>query len=146
MAKLPPLMSALLLLSHCALANTDKQPARQLADEQALSLAQPEFLPPEQAFFLSYRYAQGTLILDWELADGHYLYKQYFNISEPDNAPAFRFLQPGEPHQDGQLIYRDRITIAVQLSDLKSRQLTLTYRGCTDTGKCYPVVMRQIDI
>ena len=53
-----------------------------LAWSAALAAAEPEFLPPDQAFRFSHTTtASGERLLNWDIAPGYYLYQQRLKIT-----------------------------------------------------------------
>lgn len=101
--------------------------------------SQPKFLPAEQAFVFSHQQTANRLDLNWQIADGYYLYKKEIEISGlPDLQVQF---PKAEHHHDeffGDVeIFRDQLAINVQLPENPQGQLTVRYQGCT-TGFCYP--------
>lgn len=101
--------------------------------------SQPKFLPVEQAFVFSHQQTANRLDLNWQIADGYYLYKKEIEIlGLPDLQVQF---PKAEHHHDeffGDVeIFRDQLAINVQLPENPQGQLTVRYQGCT-TGFCYP--------
>ena len=115
----------------------------------SLTRAEEEFLPPEQAFALRVE-TEGprTLVLEWSIAKGYYLYLSKFKfrsltedirLGEPE-------LPAGEIRQDeffGQVkILRDQTEVWLPLERTPSGahrlSLEVGYQGCADAGFCYP--------
>lgn len=102
--------------------------------------SQPKFLPAEQAFVFSHKYSENRLELNWQIADGYYLYKKEVEIksSLPLTPPQF---PRAEQHHDeffGNVdIFRHNLTIGVPLPAEAKGTIEVRYQGCT-SGFCYP--------
>lgn len=102
--------------------------------------SQPKFLPAEQAFVFSHKYSENRLELNWQIADGYYLYKKEVEIksSLPLAPPQF---PRAEQHHDeffGNVdIFRHNLTIGVPLPAAAKGTIEVRYQGCT-SGFCYP--------
>ncbi|MBF0785569.1 protein-disulfide reductase DsbD [Muribacter muris] len=100
------------------------------------------FLSNEQAFAFSSAQSDQQLLLNWQIADGYYLYKKELVIT-PQNVELGEVqLPPSEPHQDeffGEVaIYRNQLTIPVPiLAQQPNSRVSVRYQGCTK-GFCYP--------
>lgn len=100
---------------------------------------QPKFLPAEQAFVFSSQQNEQQLNLNWQIADGYYLYKKEIVISgiEP-LTPQF----PSAEHYHDEFfgdveIFRNQLTVGVPLPANSAGQVEVRYQGCTK-GFCYP--------
>lgn len=100
---------------------------------------QPKFLPAEQAFVFSSQQNEQQLNLNWQIADGYYLYKKEIVISgiEP-LTPQF----PSAEHYHDEFfgdveIFRNQLTVGVPLPANTAGQVEVRYQGCTK-GFCYP--------
>lgn len=100
---------------------------------------QPKFLPAEQAFVFSSQQNEQQLNLNWQIADGYYLYKKEIVISgiEP-LTPQF----PSAEHYHDEFfgdveIFRNQLTVGVPLPANIAGQVEVRYQGCTK-GFCYP--------
>jgi thiol:disulfide interchange protein DsbD len=138
----------------------ESSPSRRLAARAALALcglvawaaaafaADPELLPPEQAF----RYTAGVqgdeIIVDWSIEPGYYLYRS--RMSFATTTPGVTLGEPVYP--DGKIkedeffgrqeVYRDHATVRIPYSVLLEApaavELQLKLQGCADIGICYP--------
>lgn len=101
---------------------------------------QPQFLPADQAFAFSYQQDDGQLNLNWQIADGYYLYKK--EIAVQGNSTELGDVQfpAGEMHHDeffGDVeIFRHQLAVNVPLHRPQG-QVEVRYQGCTK-GFCYP--------
>ena len=113
-----------------------------------------QFLPPDEAFVLRWETAsQGGLVLNFEIADGYYLYRDKFAV-EALNAGvtvgAIRF-PPSESKDDPEFgpvqIYRHAVNLEVPLESTRQAEaprLRLIWQGCAEDGICYPPIKREI--
>ncbi len=111
------------------------------------------FLPPEQAFVFAAMVppSRDRLIVQWQLAEGYYLYHDKFKFSvsvgeigEPIYPPA----QWNEDQYYGRVqIYRQTIVeIELPLSvpaAATELPISVQYQGCADAGLCYPPIDHQ---
>jgi thioredoxin:protein disulfide reductase len=109
-----------------------------------ISLAQ-NVLPPEQAFSYEIRQVDGSIIIDFSLPDGYYLYKDKFNFSTlPDELIQSITFPAGAIHEDEFFgvseVYRSSFEIEVSLIPNNKNTITLNteLQGCADIGLCYP--------
>ncbi|MCG5515148.1 MULTISPECIES: protein-disulfide reductase DsbD [unclassified Ectothiorhodospira] len=108
-----------------------------------------ELLPPEQAFaFDAYMADADTVVAEWVIADGYYLYGEQFRFESQTDG-----IELGEPRRPagttkedeffGQVeTYRDRIRVQIPLTRTDDAPDTLDLQarsqGCADIGVCYP--------
>lgn len=118
-----------------------------LVPVRAQALKESDFLPPGEAFALTTRMAEPTVLeLAWRIAPTYYMYRDQFRI-EAD--PATVVL--GEPEiPRGTVLYdqvfekdlethRDAIVVRVPLpADAGPFAVLATSQGCADAGLCYP--------
>ena len=108
-----------------------------------------DLLPVEQAFAMSTEAsADGRHIrIDWEIADGYYLYRHAFRFepTSPDTALGAPEIPTGKAYSDeffGDVeIYRGdvRVTIPVEQAPAQGPlELRVAFQGCADLGVCYP--------
>jgi thiol:disulfide interchange protein DsbD len=131
---------------------------KRLTQGLAGSKEQPEFLPPDVAFVLSVDAVDAdTVVADWQIADGYYLYrsKMRFDISDPEGfAIGDPVLPAGKTKIDeyfGEMeVYYEGVqaTLPLQRGDATARDLTLNvvYQGCADAGLCYPPIKKQLKV
>src|SRR5262244_2064094 len=108
-----------------------------------------DFLPPDQAFRFD-ALAEGTdrVRLNWEIADGYYLYRARIKVKTTSTsaqlgAPQF---PPGQVKTDEyfgkQEVYHHELVATVPIARASPGPLDLplevTYQGCADAGLCYP--------
>lgn len=102
--------------------------------------SKPTFLTSEQAFAFSYEVKQEKLALNWQIADGYYLYQKEISVT-PHNAELGEWQFPtSETHHDeffGDVqIFRQQLGLNVPLKS-SAGKVDVRYQGCTK-GFCYP--------
>jgi thiol:disulfide interchange protein DsbD len=114
----------------------------------ASAAADPEILPPQEAFRYVVADTGSSLEIDWALQDGYYLYKN--KLAFATTTPGVTFggieLPAGSRHVDEffgeQEVYRNRfyVTIPYRVAGDRPGELALTLKlqGCADAGICYP--------
>lgn len=116
----------------------------------SLFSAKPKFLKAEEAFVFSASTQENALLLNWEIAEGYYLYKKEIQVI-PQNVKTetLRFPQ-AEQHNDeffGNVeIFRNRLDLALPFfEESKNAIVEIQYQGCT-TGFCYPPEKVEIEL
>ncbi len=115
-----------------------------------LQAQEEELLPPEQAFALTAWMQDNSVIAEYRIAPGYYMYRERFAFEiEASDAPA-RFgaasMPPGKIMEDeffGKMeTYRDAVRIRLPLifdaaaaTELRVKAVS---QGCADIGVCYP--------
>lgn len=130
-------------------------PAPSLAQGLGQSFGQP-LLSPEEAFTLQIsREADGDLVFAWEIAPGHYLYKDHTAATAPDGKTALPLrLRAGEKKDDPGFgvvdIWRDAGRAVLSADALKRANdpasINITYQGCLENSICYPPTTRTVDV
>lgn len=143
MVRLKKLNQVILLLVFCGISNP--------------ILAADELLPPDQAFKLSAEQkSDNTVLLNWEIADGYYLYRDKYRFTS--GTGGIETKTPEIPngktkHDDyfgeveihrGQIEILLPLTISAQAPDVLD--LTVTYQGCADQGVCYPPIHKKLSL
>ena len=112
-------------------------------------LAQPEFLPVEQAYRLEPRLQDGRILLDWRIAPGYYLYANQFSVQSlagGTRIPLKHEIALGdarriydEYYEQELEVFYDRVLLRVDAPTAVRRPtLAVTSQGCADAGLCYP--------
>ena len=117
-----------------------------------------ELLPPDQAFqfFVTVKDA-GTLHVNWEIAEGYYLYREKIQLEITDAAGVKigNYTIPrGTPTHDeafGQVeTFHNELgfDLPVIRTNSSAQAITLlaSYQGCADRGVCYPPMAKKIDL
>lgn len=114
----------------------------------------PEFLPVDQALPFSFSSEPGTLVLDWNITPGHYLYQHRITIT-PETPGAelgeVTFSRPGTVTEDeffGKVtVFFEPVQARVPVSlpqGVKEATLSVSYQGCAKAGLCYPPQTREV--
>ena len=128
-----------------------------LAFSSTLALAQSdELLPPEQAFSLVAWMEGESLVAEYEIAPGYYMYRERFDFQiESGNAQFDKaILRDGKIKNDeffGDMeVYRGnlRIVLPILTSSLEAQNLVVktTGQGCADIGVCYPPLNQTLNL
>lgn len=118
---------------------------------------QEELLPPEQAFKLQAWVEGDSIVAEYKIAPGYYMYRDAFQFTvETDN---ITFDEPNVP--DGKIkhdeffgdveIYRDSVAITLPLEYSESNKPTIVNiktagQGCADIGVCYPPLYQSLSM
>ncbi|GAB6142412.1 protein-disulfide reductase DsbD [Methylosoma difficile] len=119
---------------------------------------QDELLQPEQAFqFLASVKDGNHLQLNWQIAEGYYLYREKVQLQLIDSQGVqlgAYDIPRGEPKFDesfGQVeTFHNTLAFAVPLqrSQMAAQTVTLkaSYQGCADRGVCYPPMSSEVKL
>ncbi len=115
-----------------------------------LQAQEEELLPPEQAFALTAWMQDNSVIAEYRIAPGYYMYRERFAFEiEASDTPA-RFgaasMPPGKIMEDeffGKMeTYRERVRIELPVvfdaAAATELRLKAVSQGCADIGVCYP--------
>ena len=116
-----------------------------------------DFLPVDQAFrFDALAGGSDQVQLNWEIAEGYYLYRARIKIVTPSaraqlGAPQF---PPGEFKNDEyfgrQEIYHHELRVSVPVARAAGAAFALplevTYQGCAEKGLCYPPTTKSVSV
>jgi thioredoxin:protein disulfide reductase len=116
-----------------------------------------DFLPAEQAFrFDALARGSDQVLLNWEIADGYYLYRARVKVATTSTAAQLGAPQfpPGEFKTDEyfgrQEIYHHELRVSVPVARAAGGSFALplqvTYQGCAEAGLCYPPVTRAVTV
>jgi thiol:disulfide interchange protein DsbD len=116
-----------------------------------------DFLPPDQAFRLD-ALAEGSdrVRLDWQIADGYYLYRARIKVSTPASTVQLGTPQmpPGQVKNDEyfgrQEVYHHELIATVPVARSAGGTLDVplevTYQGCAEAGLCYPPQTKSVTV
>ena len=156
--ELPPLPGAGRAESAAASSGSRAAPLARLESLASGDTSEDEFLPPDEAFrFVAGMKDPQTALLEWEVADGYYLYRDKFRFrAEPAGSVTLGEprLPAGQTKHDeffGEvtiLKHRVRAEIPVHRLDPDLRRFTLVaeYQGCAESGICYPPITKSISL
>ena len=112
------------------------------------SLRQPKFLPVEEAYQLALEITgERELRLQFQIADGYYLYRKRFGFQVEDAegaVAAAAAIGPGVVREDeffgiSEVYYRAaNIALSLARAPVGPATLKVASQGCADAGLCYP--------
>jgi thiol:disulfide interchange protein DsbD len=121
-----------------------------------LGTDEPELLEPDQAFiFKAELNGSNSLVTEWIVAEGYYLYKDKIKMALQDSTglslgdPTFPDSTRLDDPQYGDVeIFRGPLTVTFPILGLSNQPSTLDlnagYQGCADIGVCYPPIKKQV--
>ena len=117
----------------------------------AFTHAENDLLPADEAFTFTARVVNDEILLNWDIAQGYYLYKEKIKISSDFSTQLGTARFPKAKIKDDEFfgkigIYRNNAVVAIPVleGDAKSILLTVTYQGCADLGVCYPPITKSV--
>jgi thiol:disulfide interchange protein DsbD len=119
--------------------------------------AEPDFLPPDQAFrFSALPDGPDSIRLIWGVTDGYYLYRARIKASSDTTAAKLGdlTLPAGEAKMDEyfgkQEVYHHDVVGSISVARSSSGDLTVplkvTYQGCATAGLCYPPITKTVNV
>lgn len=112
------------------------------------------FLPVDEALPFSYSTDRGAVVLNWNIAPDHYLYRGRIKITPVTDGVTVgepRFSLEGKNIEDDYFgavtVFYDPIEarVPVTLPDgVDEAHLQVTYQGCANAGLCYPPQTRDV--
>lgn len=105
--------------------------------------AEEEYLQPEQAFRFSARMADAnTIEVNYQVADGYYLYRERFSFSADGAQLGKPVIPPGKVKFDATFdkeveTYRHQVTIRIPVQANAAFTFKAVSQGCADRGLCY---------
>ncbi|MDH5184363.1 MAG: protein-disulfide reductase DsbD [Gammaproteobacteria bacterium] len=156
----PPMISKLSVnMSSSTKSSGGLQSLSGLANNLGLGGQQDELLPPDQAFAFKLQAADGnTLLAQWKIADGYYMYKDKikFSIKSGDGVTISGVNLPKGKQKDdeffGKMVvyYKElnaKVLLARENSAAQEIVVTANYQGCSETlGVCYPPASKDISL
>jgi Thiol:disulfide interchange protein len=113
--------------------------------------AASDLLPADEAFAFKARVVNDEILLNLDIAQGYYLYKEKIKISSDFSTQlgAAKFPKAKIKNDEffGKIgVYRNNIVVAIPVleGDAKSVQLNVTFQGCADLGVCYPPITKSV--
>jgi thiol:disulfide interchange protein DsbD len=119
--------------------------------------AEPDFLPPDQAFrFSALPDGPDSIRLIWGVSDGYYLYRARIKASSDTTQAQLGDLSlpAGETKMDEyfgrQEVYHHDVVGSISVARSSSGDLTVplkvTYQGCATAGLCYPPITKVVNV
>lgn len=123
------------------------------------AVQQDDFLPVDEAYQLSVRQNDTSIIAEWIVADNYFLYGEQFRFAINGNT-VNTSRTPGEISFDTifekdvekyyvytqSVIDKSEIVIPSTESETSTFILSVTYQGCADAGLCYPPEQKQFAV
>ena len=113
-----------------------------------------DFLPVDEALPFNFSTGDGAIILSWDTAPQHYLYKGRIRVTPVTpgvQAGEPEFSLPGKTIEDeyfGEVtVFYDPVEARVPVTlpaGTTEAQLKVTYQGCAKAGLCYPPQTREV--
>ncbi len=112
---------------------------------ELLSAGTKEFLTVDEAYQLTLRETENTVIAEWVIADNYFLYGEQFHITvdghpinfeKPDGNIAYD--QFFEKDVEKHYIYIATTIDNAQFPSTDNLEIAVRYQGCADAGLCYP--------
>jgi thiol:disulfide interchange protein DsbD len=116
-----------------------------------------DFLLPDQAFrFDALAGGSDQVVLNWEIAEGYYLYRARIKVTTPSASaqlggpqfPAGQFKT--DEYFGRQEIYTRELRVTVPVARAAggafSVPLQVTYQGCAEKGLCYPPITKSVSV
>ncbi|HAO98363.1 MAG TPA: protein-disulfide reductase, partial [Gammaproteobacteria bacterium] len=108
-------------------------------------------LPADEAFAFKARVVNDEILLNWDIAQGYYLYKEKIKISSDFSTQLGTAKFPKAKIKNDEFfgkigVYRNNVVVAIPVleGDAKSVQLNVTFQGCADLGVCYPPITKSV--
>jgi len=116
-----------------------------------------DFLPVDQAFrFDALSGGSDQVVLNWEIAEGYYLYRARIKVATQSAAAQLGAPQfpPGQFKTDEyfgrQEIYHHELRVTVPVARAArgafALPLQVTYQGCAEKGLCYPPTTKSVSV
>ena len=118
-----------------------------------------EFLDPDRAFRVAARQGDArTIVTDWQVEQGYYLYKDKISITSKDESRlalgSVVHLPDGEEMHDeyfGKVVSIDHafqasVPIRYLAEGTRTADLVVTYQGCAKAGLCYPPITKTLPV
>ncbi|WP_372964613.1 protein-disulfide reductase DsbD [Marinobacter sp.] len=112
------------------------------------------FLPVDEALPFNYITDTDAVVLSWNIAPGHYLYKSRIKIMAVDKSVTvgqFEFSLPGTLTEDeffGEMtVFFEPVNVRVPITlpeNASEAELQVSYQGCAEAGLCYPPQTKDI--
>lgn len=143
-----PLLRVLLLALICLPASTA------LANFGSNSLGGQDFLPVDEALPFSSTTTDTGVLLRWDIAPEHYLYKERVEVTAVTEGvtvsePSFSLSgkETDDPYFGTVNVFYEPVEAGVDLTlpeGTREATLEVTYQGCAEAGLCYPPQTREV--
>lgn len=121
-------------------------------------MGEDEFLHPDEAFQVTARKGKAyTILTDWRVVEGHYLYKDKIAVQPMDGVEvvlgAVQLPAGKEMHDEffGNVVTIDHdfeapVPIQQIAGNIRTLDLEVTYQGCAKAGLCYPPITKILHV
>lgn len=113
-----------------------------------------EFLPVDKALPFNHTTENNAVVLSWDIAPGHYLYRDRISITALDKgaeAGALEYSSPGTETEDDffgkSTVFFNPLEARVPVTlpdNMHEARFEVTYQGCAEAGLCYPPQTREV--
>ncbi|HDZ37717.1 MAG TPA: protein-disulfide reductase DsbD [Marinobacter sp.] len=113
-----------------------------------------QFLPVDEALPFSSTTEGSAVVLSWNIAPGHYLYRDRISIKALDegvSTGALEFSSSGTETEDEYFgkttVFFDPVQARVPVTlpaNVREARFEVTYQGCAEAGLCYPPQTRDV--
>jgi thiol:disulfide interchange protein DsbD len=126
-----------------------------LTGNLAAQINPDDLLPVDEAFAMTTEVDADAVRVNFEIADGYYLYRHAFRFEAAGDGFALSpaIVPTGTPYSDeffGDVeIYRDRVSIAIPIESAPLGgpvSVRIRFQGCADLGVCYPPQRTEVAI
>jgi len=114
-------------------------------------LQEDEFLPKDEAFKFEFHQQGNKLQLNWQIAEGYYLYKKQFKVKSAQAVIKDPTFSPSEVKEDEffgktNVFYQQANIDYTIAKSAKGDEVSIRYQGCAEAGLCYPPTTKIIKI
>lgn len=115
--------------------------------------ANSELLPADKAFAFNAKVIDDKIFLNWDIAEGYYLYKEKIKISSDHSVrlgeAKFPIAKIKNDEFFGKIgVYRNNVSVVVPVLEGDSQFIVLNVvsQGCADLGVCYPPITKSVTL
>ncbi|WXU00180.1 MAG: Thiol:disulfide interchange protein DsbD [Catillopecten margaritatus gill symbiont] len=115
--------------------------------------AEDELLPADEAFAFSAKVVDKQILLNWDIAEGYFLYKEKIKISSDHSKRLGEAKFPVAKIKDDEFfgkvgVYRKNVKVSVPVlaGDTQFIVLNVVFQGCADLGVCYPPITKSVTL
>ncbi len=115
--------------------------------------AESELLPADKAFAFKAKVVDDKILLNWDVAEGYYLYKEKIKISSNHSTrlgeAKFPIAKIKNDEFFGKIgVYRNNVQVVVPVleGDTQFIVLNMVFQGCADLGVCYPPITKSVTL
>ena len=106
-------------------------------------LQEDEFLPGDEAFKFEFHQQGKKLQLNWQIAEGYYLYKKQFRIKSEQAVVEDPIFSPSKVKEDeffgkSDVFYHQASIEYTIAKSAEGDEVHIRFQGCAEAGLCYP--------